>query len=109
MNISSIVLAALLSSSPRVHTHTVEGFWPTVSLVRHARTATLTVAYPSEDGVVDRYLGSFTVALDPALRAVMREGAQAAGRIRLARAEGERVWHVVAFIPDSAASSPRRP
>jgi hypothetical protein len=101
MSISSIVLAALLSSSH--HVHTVEGSWPTVSLGRSAHTATVTVAYPEEDGKVDAYMGSFTVRIDPALRALQREGEQAHGRVRLARADGERVWHVVAFVPDSPA------
>ena len=98
MSFSSIVLAALLSSSPRVHT--VEGIWPTVALDCYRPTATVTVAYPEEDGVVDTYMGSFTVRVDAKLRAVMRAGAQAHGRVRLARADGERVWHVIAFIPD---------
>jgi hypothetical protein len=99
MSISSIVLAALLSSAPRVHT--VEGTWPTVSI--EGGSATITVAYPKEDGEVHAYMGSFKVRVDAKLRAVMREGSQADGRVRLARAEGERVWHVIAFVPDSAA------
>jgi hypothetical protein len=84
--------------------HTVEGEWPAVAPRCYERLADVTVAYPDEDGKVDRYGGSYTVVLDPALEAVMRavpsDERSAHGRIRLQRADGERAWHVVSFRPE---------
>ena len=101
MNISSIFLAALLSSSPRVH-H-LEGSYPMARIAPGATTASLEIAYPTVDGGrVDRYAGTYTVRVDAALRAVLSPGG-AGGRIRLERADGERVWHVVGVVTDSPA------
>ena len=103
MTFSSIVLAALLSSSPRVHS--VEGQYPEVGPANGAATLTVTIAYPVIDGGrVDRYAGSFEVRVDPALRAVIHAAGDghpgiAGGHIRLERRDGEKIWHVVAFSP----------
>ena len=105
--IAALVVAATAATAhagtaPEIHT--VEGIWPTVAPRCYERIADVTMAYPKEDGKVERYMGTFPVVLDPALEGVMRAAPRdhggAHGRIRLERADGDRAWHVVAFTPD---------
>ena len=96
--------AARASTAPRAKVHVVEGEWPSVELL-YAPWVAVKVAYPVEDGKLDRYAGSFDVEVTPGLRAVERAAdrpmGQAPGHIRLERRDGEKLWHVVAFVPSS--------
>jgi hypothetical protein len=104
MKLASLLLVIAAAAPARAGTapkiHTVEGLWPTVELACYERMATVTVAYPDEDGKVETYTGSFRVVEDAALAAVPRDHGGAHGRVKLARLDGERAWHVVSFTPD---------
>ncbi|HTJ46201.1 MAG TPA: hypothetical protein VL463_29050 [Kofleriaceae bacterium] len=105
---SLVILAALgstalASTAPHAKVHVLEGEYPSVEYL-YAPWAEIRVAYPVIDGKIDRYVGTFEVALDDRLAAVARaadtlEG-MARGHVRLERRDGEQRWHVASFTPD---------